>query len=44
MSGMGVFICIAIAASAALGVYLRLRQMATVAGNRTKCPPISFGR
>ena len=38
MSGMGVFICIAIAASAALGVYLRLRQMATVAGNRDKVP------
>ncbi len=38
MSGTGVFICIAIAASAALGVYLRLRQMATVAENRDRVP------
>lgn len=38
MSGMGIVVCVAIVASAALGVYLRLRQMATVAENRDKVP------
>jgi len=39
MSAMGVAICLAIAASAGLGVYLRLRQMATVEVNRDQVPP-----
>ncbi len=39
MSAMGVVICLAIAASAGLGVYLRLRQMATVEANRDRVPP-----
>ncbi|MEF3365355.1 M48 family metallopeptidase [Methylocystis sp. 9N] len=43
MSGIGVVICIAIAASAALGVYLRLRQMATVAAHRDSVP-VDFAR
>jgi STE24 endopeptidase len=38
MSWMGIVVCVAIVASAALGVYLRLRQMATVAENRDKVP------
>ncbi|MFO1101803.1 MAG: M48 family metallopeptidase [Methylocystis sp.] len=38
MSAMGVVICLAIAASAGLGVYLRLRQMTTVGANRDRVP------
>ena len=38
MSVMGVVICLAIAASAGLGVYLRLRQMAAVEVNRDQVP------
>ena len=39
MSAMGVVICLAIAASAGLGVYLRLRQMMAVGANRDRVPP-----
>ncbi|MGD9540547.1 M48 family metallopeptidase [Methylocystis sp.] len=39
MSAVGLAICLAIAASAGLGVYLRLRQMTTVAANRDRVPP-----
>lgn len=39
MSAMGVVICLAIAASAGLGVYLRLRQMKTVEAHRDLVPP-----
>jgi STE24 endopeptidase len=39
MSAIGVLICLAIAASAGLGVYLRLRQMAMVEANRDQVPP-----
>ncbi len=38
MDATGVVICLAIAASAAWGVYLRLRQMATVEANRNQVP------
>lgn len=38
MSAMGVVICLAIALSAALGVYLRLRQIANVARNCDAVP------
>lgn len=38
MSLMGVLICVAIALSAALGVYLRKRQIDTVAANRDAVP------
>jgi STE24 endopeptidase len=36
---MGLVICLAIAASAGLGVYLRLRQMTMVKANRDQVPP-----
>ncbi|MBM3578655.1 MAG: M48 family metallopeptidase [Alphaproteobacteria bacterium] len=39
MSAMGLVICLAIAASAGLGVYLRLRQMTMVKANRDQVPP-----
>jgi STE24 endopeptidase len=39
MSAIGLVICLAIAASAGLGVYLRLRQMAMVKANRDQVPP-----
>ena len=38
MSAMGVVICLAIAASAGLGVYLRMRQTATVDAHRDQVP------
>lgn len=38
MSAMGVLICVAIALSAALGVYLRKRQIDNVAANRDAVP------
>ncbi|QGM93156.1 M48 family metallopeptidase [Methylocystis rosea] len=39
MSAMGVVICLVIAASAGLGVYLRMRQTATVEAHRDQVPP-----
>lgn len=38
MSSMGVIICVAIALSAALGLYLRMRQVASVAQHREAVP------
>ncbi|WP_457797008.1 M48 family metallopeptidase [Methylocystis sp. S23] len=43
MSLMGVLICVAIALSAALGVYLRMRQTDNVAANRDAVP-VDFAR
>ncbi|KAF2990071.1 M48 family metallopeptidase [Methylocystis sp. MJC1] len=43
MSAMGVVICLAIALSAALGVYLRKRQTDNVAANR-EAVPVDFAR